>query len=131
MPKNSRGNYQELKKFFKSQWHSWAIDIEHEETKETPVCGCHIIMSCRAAAQIQRRQAKFTRMAAMHFPRLLYVERHQEKEGGNKRKNNCYKNPLQSIPANTNMSHLYSIQMEVQYFQFRGELELQNQRVWK
>lgn len=64
----SWGNYQELKKFFKSQQHSWDIDIEYQETKETSCLTAVVTLSCITVQQPKsKRYAKFTKDSSDAF----------------------------------------------------------------
>jgi len=92
--KDPRGNYQELKKFFKPQQHSWDLDIEYQETKETSCLTAVIALSCITGQQPKsKRYAKSTKDSSDAFS-PVHAERHQEKEGGYKCKNICSLNPI-------------------------------------
>lgn len=90
------GGIKELKKFFKSQQHSWDIDIEYQETKETSCLTAVVTLSCITVQQPKsKRYAKFTKDSSDAFFPPVHVERHQEKEGGYKCKNICSLNPFE------------------------------------
>lgn len=96
LSKDPGGNYQELKKFFKSQQHSWDIDIEYQETKETSCLTAVVTLSCITVQQPKsKRYAKFTKDSSDAFFPPVHVETHQEKEGGYKCKNICCLNPFE------------------------------------
>lgn len=100
------GGIKELKKVFKSQQHSWDIDIEYQETKETSCLTAVVTLSCITVQQPKsKRYAKFTKDSSdAFFPLYMWKDIRKRKAGTNA-KTSAPETHLKNISAKINVNH--------------------------